>query len=115
MATSAAAVLIMGLFELTCYYYAFVILLAPLVARSRPRAVLLLGMVAGTQFLYQSGGWFDELYTWESLLVIAGTLLLLLDLIGQGYGDEATPATVKEEEGQPTREATPTPAPARTA
>lgn len=62
--------------ELTCYYYAFILAIAPLMERdSRVAPILLITSFAGQFFAAAPfpgmSGWFDEIYTWMSAVLIA--------------------------------------------
>ncbi len=77
--TALSTVFIIALFELTCYYYNFILMLAPF-ALKRPRyAVFLIGTACATQLVHLNIGWYDVQYTVESLTVFLGVLLLILD------------------------------------
>jgi hypothetical protein len=77
----ASSILIIGFFELTCYYYSFVVLMAPL-AIERQRysvAMILMGMAGLTlQFFI---GWYDEQYIWETVVVLLTLLYILVDVV----------------------------------
>ena len=77
-------VFIVGVFELTCYYYCFVILLAPVCLKRLTHVGLLLIMAAATQWVHLGIGWYDVQYTVESAVVMGFYLILLLDLAFDG-------------------------------
>lgn len=78
--TSLSVTFTFALFELTCYYFNFMILLAPLCVQRRNHTLALVGMAALTQASALVVGWFDELYILESFLVFAVILYVLFDL-----------------------------------
>ena len=78
---AVGALMIVAVFELTCYYYNFVILLAPLAARRQNQTIALIGMAIATQITQFTVGWFDERYTWNSLIVLVAILYILIDSI----------------------------------
>jgi hypothetical protein len=87
--TAASTLFIVALFELTCYYYNFMILFA-LLASQRLRHIFALGlMCVGTQIANAAVGWYDEQYLWESALVLLYMLYLLADVAMEGRRQEA--------------------------
>ncbi|MFN3199896.1 MAG: hypothetical protein ACE366_15980 [Bradymonadia bacterium] len=84
---SASAIMVLGIFELTSYYYVFMILFAPLVGRSPLRLAAYISTAVVGQIIFLNVGWYDEQYTFESMLMLVGVLLMLFDLIGQGRND----------------------------
>ena len=77
--TAASTILIVVLLELTCYYFGFVVLLAPLALSRMRYVVVLIGMAVATQFLPLHVSWNDEQFTAASLLVLGAMSFLLLD------------------------------------
>jgi len=77
--TAMSIIFIIAIFELTCYYYTFMILLAPIAIRKFRTMVVLLGMSILSQYLQLKIGWYDEQYTAESLLVFVAALYILID------------------------------------
>jgi len=78
---AGSTILIIGFFELTCYYYSFVILMAPLaIERLRYSVALILMGITGLilQFFI---GWYDEQYTWETVAVLLALTYILVDLV----------------------------------
>jgi hypothetical protein len=78
---AASSILIIGFFELTCYYYSFVVLMAPLaIERLRYSVAMILMVMAGLvlQFFI---GWYDEQYTAETVVVLAALLYILIDVL----------------------------------
>ncbi len=76
-----STILIIGFFELTCYYYSFVVLMAPLaIERLRYSVALILMVIAGLvlQFFI---GWYDEQYVWETVAVLLALLYILIDVV----------------------------------
>jgi len=78
---AGSTILIIGFFELTCYYYSFVVLMAPLaIERLRYSVALILMVIAGLilQFFI---GWYDEQYVAETVAVLLPLLFILIDLV----------------------------------
>jgi len=78
---AASTILIIGFFELTCYYYSFVVLMAPLaIERLRYSVALILMGITGLilQFFI---GWYDEQYIWETIAVMLGLFYILVDVV----------------------------------
>ncbi len=78
--TALSTVMIVGVFELTCYYYCFVIMLAPLAVRHFRYALALLAMAIAGQGVQLMIGWYDLQYTWETAYVLAAMLYILGDI-----------------------------------
>lgn len=62
--------------ELTCYYYCFLMAMAPLHEKRREAGMMLIGLAAATQFIAWQpfkgmSGWLDEQYTAMSVLTLA--------------------------------------------
>ncbi|MEM8607360.1 MAG: discoidin domain-containing protein [Myxococcota bacterium] len=77
---ASSTILIIGFFELTCYYYSFVILMAPVaIDRLRHVVALILMVTAGLviQFLV---GWYDEQYLLETLACLLPLLYIIGDI-----------------------------------
>ncbi len=78
---ASSTILIVGFFELTCYYYSFAVLLAPIAIERLRYTGVLIGMVmAGTllQFLI---GWYDEQYVAETVVVLVAMLYIIGDIV----------------------------------
>ena len=89
---AASSILIIGFFELTCYYYSFVILMAPLaIERLRYSVALILMGITGLilQFFI---GWYDEQYIWETVAVLLALTYILTDLVREPL-PESSPAS----------------------
>lgn len=89
---AASSILIIGFFELTCYYYSFVILMAPLaIERLRYTVALILMGMTGLilQFFI---GWYDEQYIWETVVVLLALMYILTDLVREPL-PESSPAS----------------------
>jgi hypothetical protein len=89
---AASSILIIGFFELTCYYYSFVILMAPLaIERLRYSVALILMGITGLilQFFI---GWYDEQYIWETVAVLLALTYILSDLVRDPL-PESSPAS----------------------
>jgi hypothetical protein len=86
---ASSTILIIGFFELTCYYYSFVVLMAPLaIERLRYTVALISAVVAGLvlQFFV---GWYDEQYIWETVAVLLGLLYILFDVVQKPLPDSS--------------------------
>jgi len=79
--TALSTAFIFALFELTCYYYNFLIILAPLTLRRFRHVVALLVVVILSQFFSLVIGWFDERHLAQSLLVALLYGYILFDLV----------------------------------
>ncbi|MGB5813373.1 MAG: hypothetical protein WBG86_22750 [Polyangiales bacterium] len=89
---ASSIILIIGFFELTCYYYSFVVLLAPLaIERLRYTVALILMVLAGLiiQFLV---GWYDEQYILETAAVLIPLLYVIGDAVRHPF-PESSPAS----------------------
>ena len=78
---SASVILIIGFFELTCYYYSFVVLMAPLAIERLRYTIALIGMTTAGMLLQFFVGWYDEQYIWETVIVLGALLYILVDLL----------------------------------
>ena len=89
---ASSTILIIGFFELTCYYYSFAVLMAPLaIERLRYTSALILMVIAGlvVQFLV---GWYDEQYTAETVVALVALLYILVDVVRRPL-PESSPAS----------------------
>lgn len=86
--TALSTVFIFALFQLTCYYYIFCIMLAPVVLRHYRYVLALLGMCVATQLVHLDGGWIDEMYLKESAITAVFYLYLLGDMAWEIYQDD---------------------------
>ena len=78
---AGSTILIIGFFELTCYYYSFAVLMAPLaIERLRYSVALILMGIAGL-ILHFFIGWYDEQYVWETVAVLLALLYILIDVV----------------------------------
>jgi uncharacterized membrane protein len=77
-ATAISTLLILGLFELTNYYYCFLVVLAPFCIRRPSYAAALIAVPIATQVVALSNSWEDE----RGLLDTALALALMLYVIG---------------------------------
>ncbi|MCA9543027.1 MAG: hypothetical protein KC613_01520 [Myxococcales bacterium] len=75
--TSLSVLFMIGIFELTCYYYSFVVLLAPFVLRRWHYVAVYIAMPIVTQYLQHEIGWYDEQYTAETVAVLVPVLYFL--------------------------------------
>lgn len=89
---AASTILIVGFFELTCYYYSFVVLLAPLAIERLRYTVALISVVIAGLILQFFIGWYDEQYIWETVAVLLGLLYILLDVVQKPL-PESSPAS----------------------
>jgi len=89
---AGSTILIIGFFELTCYYYSFVVLMAPLaIERLRYTVALILMVIAGVMLQFFIG-WYDEQYIWETVAVLLGLSYILVDVVKDPLPD-ASPAS----------------------
>lgn len=89
---AGSTILIIGFFELTCYYYSFVLLMAPLAIERLRYTVALISMVIAGLILQFFIGWYDEQYIWETVVVLLAEIYILLDLV-QHPLPESSPAS----------------------
>ena len=107
---AASTLFIVGLFQLTCYYYNFVVLLAPLAVRRPKHALWLIGATLLGHVFQLNIGWLDEQYIWESVIILAYMLYLFIDGYFSDLRDEraaALPAPEAEPETPPATEDAP--------
>jgi Ca2+/Na+ antiporter len=86
---AASTILIIGFFELTCYYYSFVVLMAPLAIERLRYSVALILMGMGGLILQFFIGWYDEQYIWETVVVLLGLLYILVDVVRHPLPDSS--------------------------
>lgn len=79
--TALSGIFVIGIFELTCYYYSFVIMLAPFVLRRWHYVFVYLGMSLATQIIKDKYTWYDEQYTWETLAILLVYLYFIIDTV----------------------------------
>lgn len=79
-ATAISSLMIIGIFDLTCYYYNFIILWAPVVMRRVRYTFVFLLMGIFSQFIQLKVGWYDEQYLAETALVLGVLLYILGDI-----------------------------------
>ncbi|MGK0362913.1 MAG: hypothetical protein ACI9U2_005235, partial [Bradymonadia bacterium] len=79
-ATAISTIMIIGVFDLTCYYYNFIVLLAPVAMRRTRYVVVLIGMALTSQIIQLKVGWYDEQYLWETALVLGVLLYIIGDI-----------------------------------
>ena len=77
--TSLSILFIIGIFELTCYYYNFIVLLAPFAMKKPRYTVAYIGMAIATHVVSLRWLRYDEQYTWETLTVLLPILYMLVD------------------------------------
>lgn len=78
---ASSTILIIGFFELTCYYYSFVILMAPLAIERMRYTVALIGMVMLGLILQFFIGWYDEQYIWETVACLLALIYIIADVV----------------------------------
>ena len=78
---AGSTILIVGFFELTCYYYSFIVLMAPLAIERLRYSVALILIGIGGLILQFFIGWYDEQYIWETVVVLLGLLYILIDVV----------------------------------
>lgn len=85
--------------ELTCYYYCFLMAMAPLHQKRREAGLMLMALAAATQFIAWTplrgmSGWLDEQYTAMSVLTLAaiGAIWFLFTDKGAASALEPEPA-----------------------
>jgi hypothetical protein len=78
---AGSTILIIGFFELTCYYYSFVVLMAPLAIERLRYSVALILMVMAGLILQFFIGWYDEQYIWETVAVLLALAYILVDVV----------------------------------
>ena len=86
---AGSTILIIGFFELTCYYYSFIVLMAPLaIERLRYTVALILMGITGLilQFFI---GWYDEQYIWETVAVLLALSYILIDVAKEPLPDSS--------------------------
>jgi hypothetical protein len=109
--TSLSVLFMIGIFELTCYYYNFVVLLAPFAMKKMRYTVVYIGMAIATHVAMFKWPRYDEQYTWETLIVLAAVLYMLLDTAWDQFREDraakrgtppaSTPAEPLPEDPQP--------------
>jgi hypothetical protein len=92
---AASTILIIGFFELTCYYYSFVVLMAPLAIERLRYSVAMILMVMAGLLLQFFIGWYDEQYTAETVVVLMALLYILIDIVRDPL-PEGSPANAIE-------------------
>jgi hypothetical protein len=78
---ASSTILIIGFFELTCYYYSFVVLMAPLAIERLRYTAALIGMVMVGLILQFFIGWYDEQYLWETAACLIAFVYIIADVI----------------------------------
>jgi hypothetical protein len=78
-ATAISGLVIIGFFDLTCYYYNFIVLWAATGMRQTRYLVVLMLMAVISQVIQLKVGWYDEQYLWESLLVLLSLVYIVAD------------------------------------
>ena len=83
--TALSTLLITSIFELTCYYYSYLVLFALLAMRRGLYMVAAVGMVIAGQVIQLDGGWYDEQYHWASVAVVLAQVFVLVGLCFEAY------------------------------
>lgn len=78
---ASSTILIIGFFELTCYYYSFVVLMAPLAIERLRYTSALIGMVMAGLIIQFFAGWYDEQYLWETAVCLLALLYIIIDVV----------------------------------
>jgi len=78
---ASSTILIIGFFELTCYYYSFVVLMAPLAIERLRYTVMLIAMVIAGLVIQFLEGWYDVQYLWETLACLIALVYIIVDVI----------------------------------
>ena len=92
---AGSTILIIGFFELTCYYYSFIVLMAPLAIERLRYSVAMILMVMAGLFLQFFIGWYDEQYTAETVIVLVALVYILIDVVRDPL-PEGSPANAAE-------------------
>ncbi|MDH3202359.1 MAG: discoidin domain-containing protein [Myxococcales bacterium] len=78
---ASSTILIIGFFELTCYYYSFVVLMAPLAIERLRYTAALIAMVMAGLIIQFFAGWYDEQYLWETAACLVALLYIIVDVV----------------------------------
>ncbi|MGB8332048.1 MAG: hypothetical protein WCE62_18120, partial [Polyangiales bacterium] len=89
---AGSTILIIGFFELTCYYYSFVVLMAPLAIERMRYSVAMILMVMTGLILQFFIGWYDEQYIAETVAVLLPLIYILADLVRYPLPDSSPAA-----------------------
>ena len=77
---ASSTILIIGFFELTCYYYSFVVLMAPVAIERLKHVVAMILMSAAGLIIQFFVGWYDEQYLLETLACLLPLLYIIGDI-----------------------------------
>jgi hypothetical protein len=80
-ATAWSSIFLIALYELTCYYYNFMVLSAPMAIRRLRYVIAYILMSVGTQVAELTVGWLDERYVLETALVFGMMVYVMIDQI----------------------------------
>ncbi|MBV72069.1 MAG: hypothetical protein CMH52_12145 [Myxococcales bacterium] len=83
--TALSTLLITCIFELTCYYYSYLVLFALLAMRRMIYMVAAVTMVILGQVIQLNVGWYDEQYFWETVAVFGVQFFVLLGLCLEAF------------------------------
>ena len=89
--TALGALTVTCLFELTCYYYSFLVILAPFAANRARELGLLFAMGIATQIAQLRVGWIDEEYFWVTVAVVIPLTLLFLSRLLDCWRETSSP------------------------
>ena len=83
--TALSTILITGVFELTCYYYSYLVLMALLSMRRMSYMIAMVGLVVSGHIIHLAEGWYDTQYVWESVAVLIAQMFVLIGLCIETY------------------------------
>jgi hypothetical protein len=83
--TALSTLLVTAVFELTCYYYSYLVIFALLAMRRMTYMVATVALVIAGHLIQLNVGWYDEQYVWESLAVLGVQCFVLLGLCYEAY------------------------------
>ena len=96
LAQALGQIWIILLSQLTSYYYAFVIIAAPVTRVRRDLEVWLFGFAALTQFIWLSFGYYDDRHAVLTLLTLVFTSFLILSFAPKRWFQRRAPAVEAE-------------------
>jgi hypothetical protein len=102
VAQCLAQIFVILLSQLTCYYYSFMILSAPLTRVKRQIEVPLFGLAALSQFIWITFNYNDDKYTVLTAVSLAFCYYLLWIFSGKTMPWARQPEPASEEGGKPT-------------
>ena len=78
--TAVSTLLLFGIFELTSYYFSYLVILAPICAKKTRYAAAFMAMAIATQLAALSIDEFDEMFSLDSAVVL---VLLVFVIVGE--------------------------------